>query len=506
MAGLGVAAAVAALTTLGGVGTASAEGTVLGAGQPGAIKDSYIVALKDGATADQVTGRSGGVVQRVFSAALHGYSAKMTESQARRVAADPAVAYVEQNGVLRASTDQLNPPSWGQDRVDQRDLPLDSKYSYNSTASNVTAYIIDTGILTTHTDFGGRASSGYDFVDNDSNATDCNGHGTHVAGTVGGTAHGLAKEAKLVAVRVLDCGGSGSYEGVIAGIDWVTQNAAKPAVANMSLGGGASTAVDNAVRRSITAGITYGLAAGNDNGASACNSSPARTQEAITVASTTNTDARSSFSNIGTCVDIFAPGSSIKSAWIGGNSATNTISGTSMATPHVVGAAALYLAANPSATPQQVRDALVNNGTKNKVTNPGSGSPNVLLYTGTAGNEPEPTPCGTVSNAGVLPIPDAGEAVTSGVTVAGCARSASATTKAEVHIKHTYRGDLVIDLVAPDGTAYRLQNASSDSADNVDTTYEVNASGEAANGTWLLKVQDVYRVDTGSLTSWSLTV
>nr|WP_246258318.1 S8 family peptidase [Amycolatopsis anabasis] len=506
LAGLGIAAAVAALTALSGNTPAAAqEGTVLGAGEAGTVQGSYIVVLKDGASADGVKARHGGTVQRTFSA-LHGFSAAMTEKQARRAAADPAVAYVEQNKVVHASTDQLNPPSWGQDRVDQRDLPLDSKYSYSTTASNVTAYIIDTGINLTHTEFGGRAKSGYDFVDNDADATDCNGHGTHVAGTVGGATYGLAKEAKLVAVRVLDCGGSGTYEGVIAGIDWVTQNAAKPAVANMSLGGGASSSVDDAVRRSIAAGVTYGLAAGNDNGANACNTSPARTPEAITVGSTTNTDARSSFSNIGTCLDIFAPGSGIKSAWIGGNTASNTISGTSMATPHVVGGAALYLAANPAATPQQVRDALVSAGTKNKVTNAGSGSPNVLLYTGGGSTPPDPATCGTVTNDADVNIPDAGTAVTSPVNVANCARNASATTKVDVHIKHSYRGDLVIDLIAPDGTAYRLKNSSNDSVANLDTQYPVNASAKSANGTWKLKVQDVYSIDTGYLDSWSLTV
>ncbi|RZQ60902.1 S8 family peptidase [Amycolatopsis suaedae] len=506
----GLAVGVAVLTALGGNMPASAaEGAIQGAGDADAIKDSYIVVLKDGMSvqsAQDVAGRHGGVVKRTFSAALRGFSATMSEQQARRAAADPAVAYVEQNRVVRASADQLNPPSWGLDRVDQRDLPLDSKYSYATTASNVTAYIIDTGILISHNDFGGRASHGYDFVDNDADATDCNGHGTHVAGTVAGTAHGVAKEAKLVGVRVLNCGGSGSYEGVIAGIDWVTQNAVKPAVANMSLGGGASQAVDDAVRRSLAAGITYSLAAGNNYGANACNTSPARTKEAITVGSTTNTDAKSDFSNIGDCLDLFAPGSNITSAWIGGNTATRSISGTSMAAPHVAGAAALYLSANPGATPAQVSSALVTNGTKNKVTSPGAGSPNVLVYTGSGGTDPEPTPCATTINADDVAIPDAGAAVTSTINVSACNRNASATTKVEVHIKHTYRGDLKIDLVAPDGTAYPLKAANSDSRPNVDETYTVNASAESANGAWKLRVQDVYRIDTGNIDSWSITV
>ncbi|GAA4665353.1 S8 family peptidase [Amycolatopsis dongchuanensis] len=383
LAAVGLAAAVATIAAVATSAPAMAkEGTVVGAGGADAVKDSYIVVLKDTASpVDALAAKLGGVVHQKYSAALKGYSATMSESQAKRIAADPSVAFVEQNRTFHITATQSNPPSWGLDRVDQRNLPLDNSYTYSTTASNVHAYIIDTGINLTHSDFGGRAKSGYDFVDNDSNATDCNGHGTHVAGTVGGSTYGLAKGVQLTAVRVLDCSGSGTYDGVIAGIDWVAQNAVKPAVANMSLGGGASTAVDNAVRNAISAGVTFAVAAGNDS-ANACSTSPARTAEAITVGATTSSDARASYSNYGSCLDIFAPGSSIKSDWIGSSTATNTISGTSMATPHVTGAAALYLATHTTASPATVRNALVAAATTGKVTNAGSGSPNALLYTG----------------------------------------------------------------------------------------------------------------------------
>ncbi|MCG5467648.1 S8 family peptidase [Micromonospora sp. LAH09] len=507
---------VAAATML-AVGTpalaAEPTGAVRAAGGATAVPDSYIVVLKDSAvardrvgdTAKRLSGRHGGTVARTYGAALRGFEVKVSAGAAARIAADPAVAYVEQNHTVSISGTQANPPSWGLDRIDQRNLPLDSSYTYPNTASNVHAYIIDTGIRFSHNDFGGRATSGYDAVDGGS-ADDCNGHGTHVAGTVGGSAYGVAKAVQLVGVRVLNCSGSGTNAGVIGGVDWVTANAIKPAVANMSLGGGANSSLDNAVRNSIASGVTYGLAAGNDNGANACNTSPARTTEAITVGSTTSSDARSSFSNVGTCLDIFAPGSSITSAWYNSNTATNTISGTSMATPHVVGAAALVASANPGWTPAQVRNQLVASATPNVVSNPGSSSPNLLLYVGTGTTPPPPTGC-TGTNGSDVSIPDAGAAVTSSITISGCGRNASSTSTVAVNIVHTYRGDLVIDLLAPDGSAYRLKNSStSDSADNVNATYTVNVSGEAADGIWRLQVRDTYSADTGYINTWTLTV
>ncbi|MFB7513549.1 S8 family peptidase [Streptomyces sp. NPDC056144] len=366
---------------------APAEGVVLAAGSPDAVPGSYIVTLKQGAgfKAASAKGRQliagyGGAVHKTFGSALNGYTATLGATEARRLAADPAVASVEQNQVFRADATQTNAP-WGLDRIDQADLPLSGTYTYpDSAGAGVTAYVIDTGVRISHAQFGGRAVNGYDAVEGDSVAQDGNGHGTHVATTIAGSTYGVAKAARIVAVRVLDNNGSGTTAGVIAGIDWVTSNhqAGAPAVANLSLGGGASTALDNAVKNSIADGVTYAVAAGN-SGTNASSTSPARVAAAITVGATSNTDAKASWSNYGSVLDLFAPGVSITAGWNTSDTATNTISGTSMATPHVAGAAAVYLAGHTSATPAQVATALVNGATVNKVTSPGSGSPNRLL-------------------------------------------------------------------------------------------------------------------------------
>ncbi|MFF7884930.1 S8 family peptidase [Streptomyces sp. NPDC007896] len=365
---------------------APAEGTVLAAGSPTAVKDSYIVTLKKGAGLKAASSEGkglisayGGTVKKTYGAALNGYTATLSAGEARRLAADPAVATVEQNQTVRLTDTTQSSAPWGLDRVDQTSLPLSGTYTYPDTAGGgVTAYVIDTGVRITHSQISGRASYGYDAVDGDSTAQDGNGHGTHVATTIAGSTYGVAKKAKIVAVRVLDNSGSGTTAGVIAGIDWVTSNHSGPSVANMSLGGGASTSLDNAVANSIASGVTYAVAAGN-NGASASSYSPARVGAAITVGATTSTDAKASYSNYGSVLDVFAPGSSITAGWNTSDTATNTISGTSMATPHVAGAAAVYLAGHTSATPAQVATALVNGATTGKVTSPGSGSPNRLL-------------------------------------------------------------------------------------------------------------------------------
>ncbi|MCB1555091.1 MAG: S8 family serine peptidase [Xanthomonadales bacterium] len=570
------------------------------------------------AVAQEMRGQHGVKVQKTFSHALRGFVVQADDKALARMMADDRIEYIEEDGYVSASATQSG-ATWGIDRVDQRDLPLNSTYVYDTTASNVHAYIIDTGVLGSHSQFTGRMGGGYTAISDGGGTTDCNGHGTHVAGTVGGTTYGIAKGVTIHPVRVLGCDGSGTNSGVIAGMDWVAANHTKPAVANMSLGGGASTATDNAVANMTSAGVTVVVAAGNDN-ANACNYSPARAASAITVGSTTSTDARSSFSNYGSCLDIFAPGSSITSSWYTSSSATNTISGTSMASPHVAGAAALYLASNPNATPAQVTAALTSNATPSKVTSAGSGSPNLLLYTGSGGTTPPPPPpsggtltngvpvtglaastggeldytlavpagatnlnfamsggsgdadmyvkfgsapttssydcrpylngnsetCSfstaqtgtyyvmvraystfsgvsltgsytagggggggspqTYTNGSNVNIPDNNTTgVYSNIAVSGRSGNAPSNTQVAVAIVHPYIGDLIVDLVAPDGSVYNLHNRSGGSADNINQTYTVNLSSEALNGTWRLRARDRARADTGYIDSWSIT-
>ncbi len=355
---------------------------LLGTDSPDAIPGRYIVVFKDGVGAGQMeaamgaAARGGGSVDMTYSSAIQGFAASLPAQALEGLRRNPNIAYIEADQVITLEATQSG-ATWGLDRIDQRSLPLSTSYTYNYTGAGVTVYIIDTGILYGHNDFGGRASFGFDAFGG--NGSDCNGHGTHVAGTVGGSVYGVAKGTSLVAVRVLDCNGSGTTSGVIAGVDWVTANAVKPAVANMSLGGSKNTTLDNAVTNSVNSGVTYAVAAGNSN-RDACNFSPARAAAAITVGATTSSDARASYSNYGKCLDLFAPGSSITSAWYTSNTALNTISGTSMASPHVAGVAALYLEANPSASPSAVTSAIVNNATTGKVTSAGRNSPNRLLY------------------------------------------------------------------------------------------------------------------------------
>jgi subtilisin family serine protease len=542
--------------------------------------------------------------QLQYATAIAGFSVEeLTEPEAVQIAADPKVAYVQENGLVSINATQTN-ATWGLDRIDQPALPLNQTYTYNADGTGVTAFIIDTGIRSTHSNFGGRVGPGFTSINDGQGTNDCNGHGTHTAGTVGSATYGVAKNVQVVPVRVLNCQGEGSDAEVIAGVDWVAANHTGPSVANMSLGGDASPALDTSIHNLVTAGVTVAVAAGNET-QDACNVSPAREPFAITVGSTTTGDSRSGFSNFGTCVDISAPGSGITSLSNGSDSATAVLSGTSMATPHVAGAAALYLSANPTATPAQVAAALTSNATAGRLTGL-NGSPNLLLYIGFIGggsanqaptvsitapatgttvtgtvtvtanaadsdgavasvrfNLPDgtvvtdttapysttwssatvtngtgyqikatatddqgavsatATSTVTVSNGGTgtcidgtftaagLPvsIPDNNTTgVTSTVAVTG--NGTVATLALSLNLTHTFRGDLVVTLISPNGTSFVVSNRAGGSADDlVLTASAITAfAGQPAAGTWSLKVQDLASLDTGMINSWSLRI
>lgn len=510
LAAIGAAAVVVGLVSaLPAQAAPDRKGRIQYAGAADAVPGSYIVNLKTEAMKASDAGgqalakKYGATITRTYVKALNGYAIHADLAAAQRFAADPAVDFVAQNRTFHIDATQSDPPSWGLDRIDQKTLPLNARYTYpDSAGQGVTAYIIDTGVRITHQDFGGRASYGYDAVDNDNIAQDGNGHGTHVAGTVAGTSYGVAKKAKVVAVRVLDNSGTGTTDQVVAGVDWVAQHHSGPSVANMSLGGGADDALDTAVRNTIASGVTFAVAAGNSSD-DASNYSPARVSEALTVGATTSTDARATYSNYGPVLDLFAPGSSITSLWNSSDTATNTLSGTSMATPHVTGAAALYLADHPTATPAQVATALTGAASNGVVSLPGPGSPNRLLnVVGAAA--PAPPPGKRFENTTDYPINDF-STVESPITVTGVPGNAPSNLGVEVHIKHTYIGDLQVQLIAPDGSAYLLkQFGSGGSTDNLDATYTVNASSEKADGTWKLRVGDYGLFDTGKIDSWAL--
>jgi subtilisin family serine protease len=490
-----VTAVLASMTTFGQAAQAEPSGRIQHAGDATAIPGSYIVVLKDAvggnavaSTARGLATRYGGSVKRTYDSALHGFSAGMSENAAERLAADPAVAYVEQDRTISIEGTQSPTPSWGLDRIDQRALPLDNSYTYGNSGAGVKAYIIDTGINLTHQDFGGRAISGVDILDRDTDATDCHGHGTHVAGTVGGSSYGVAKDVTLVGVRVINCTGAGAFGDAIAGVDWVVADhtAGQKAVANVSLGGPFSQALNDAITGAIDDGVVVSVAAVNDHSDS-CAYSPASTPGAITVGATTNADARASYSNYGPCVDVFAPGSDITSTWIGSNTATNTISGTSMATPHVTGAAALVLAANPGFTPQQVRDKLaVNTAVYNAVTDPGTGSPNRLL---------------NVSNL-QPPSQDFAMAVTPGSGTVGIGGTLSTTVSTTTTVGGSEPVALSVTGLPPGATA---SFSSSTVTSGASSTMGITTTSATPPGTYALTVIGIGTVHAQNA-SFTLTV
>ncbi len=487
------AAVLAAAAAVAGVPVAEAASGVpdaaASASEP--VPGRYVVVLKDAvaptaAAAEEqalaVTRRRGGQAERVFSSALPGFAVRASAAQARALASDPSVAYVERDARVRLADTQTS-PGWGLDRMDQRTLPVDRSYGYASQGSGVSAYILDTGIRTSHTDFGGRARVGFDAVGDGWQGQDCNGHGTHVAGTVGGTRWGVAKSVRLYSVRVLGCDGSGLLSDVIAGIDWVTAHAKRPAVANMSLGSEASAVLDDAVRRSIRAGIVYTVAAGNED-IDACEVSPARTPEAITVGASDRDDRRAPFSNTGPCLDLFAPGVDIASAGYGSTTATAAMSGTSMAAPHAAGAAALYLKAHPYASPATVRGALVGAATSGAVKSAGTGSANRLLFSGGLGYVAPRTYRGSSR----LTLTRRAPSATGRTTVTGQVGHPTRDISVEIRVR-PWRGTKVrFRLVAPDGSATALGSVHVPGGRSRTVRYTVRKGTKPASGTWRLRV------------------
>ncbi|KJQ54441.1 Extracellular serine proteinase precursor [Microbacterium sp. SA39] len=414
MAPRGLAAAAAALTcaslimlpSFASANTDSTDSpdapTIIGAESEAAVDGEYLVVLKpqsDLGAADDIasalTEAVGGEVVEVFNTVIDGYSAKLSEDEALAIASDDRVDHVEQAQMVYALGEQTDPPSWGTDRVDQRGQPLNQRFAYpDSAGAGVNVYVVDSGIRLTHSEFAGRLRPGFDAITPGGNASDCNGHGTHVAGTAVGSTYGIAKKATVYPVRVLDCKGESLSTTILTGIEWVAENAVRPATINYSVGcrqACSIPSIDAAVKSIVASGITWVSAAGNSND-DACRYSPQLVPETITVGNSTRTDSKAPSSSWGRCLDVWAPGSEIISSWFTGDTEARSATGTSMAAPHVTGATALYLSANPSATPAQVHAAVVDNATPGTLTGLDTASPNRLLYTGFLNRTTNPAP------------------------------------------------------------------------------------------------------------------
>jgi subtilisin family serine protease len=393
----------------GALGPAPTAARLSAAVKPGVtdlIPGEYIVTFADSVRDVRGVGRAlvaqaGGTMRFEYESAIRGFAARLPGAAVDGIRRNPRVARIEQDWVVDASDVQTPVPSWGLDRIDQRPNSLDDGYSYSNSGAGVNAYILDTGIRATHMDFNGRAVAGFTAIDDGNGTSDCRGHGTHVAGVIGGRRYGVAKGVTLYAVRVLGCDGKGTGSGLVAGVDWVTRNRILPAVANMSLGSASSATLQQAVQNSIAAGVFYAVAAGNAS-VDACTITPANVAAAMTVGASNEYGSAESYSNYGRCVDVYAPGRAVISTWHTSDSAHTGLSGTSAASPHVTGAAALVLGARPGASPTEVTNALLNDATPSALSTVAQGTPNLLLFTGfIAGPSEAPAP-----SSGAGPVPD----------------------------------------------------------------------------------------------------